>query len=132
MILNKGQAKASKKGIEWYKHSSKQVFSIVGPAGSGKTTIIFSIIDALGLKLDEVLFVVYTGKACLPMINNGLNARTVHSACYTRKVFNVYDDDHNLITLTNGRFKKVGKFVLKEQLPSKIKLIVLDEARSLA
>ena len=60
IILNEQQDECVKKAVDWYKKvSSKQTFEISGPAGSGKTTIVRTIIQELGLKIEDVLFVAF-------------------------------------------------------------------------
>ena len=54
IILTNEQNAAVKDGLKWFKKGYKQVFEITGPAGTGKTTIVKYIIDALGLGLNEV------------------------------------------------------------------------------
>lgn len=112
----------------WYHSaSSDQVFEISGPAGSGKTTLIRYLIERLGLKYDEVLFLAYMGKAASQMARNGLPAKTIHSAIYD--YVKVYDRDENgKIIFTADRKPKMKKtFVKKDRIDKKIKLIVVDE-----
>lgn len=53
---------------DWYSEKSKPVFYLGGCAGTGKTTILPYIIDALGLKVHEVAFAAPTGKAAIVML----------------------------------------------------------------
>ena len=60
IILNNDQIYASMKIESWWKSSTgDQVFELDGPAGSGKTTLIMSLIEKIGLSLDDVLFVAF-------------------------------------------------------------------------
>lgn len=128
MILNKGQLIAKQKMLQWWK-SSRQVFKLQGGAGTGKTTIIHNLIDELGLDPnEEVMFVTYVGKATLPMRKQGLLAKTIHSTCYTRVEDICKDVNGHVIILPNGRYKKKGRFVLRDYISSNIKLIVVDES----
>lgn len=128
MILNKGQEEGRKKLKKWWK-SSRQVFKLVGYGGTGKTTIAHTLISELGLDIyEEVLFVTYVGKATLPLRRQGLPAKTIHSTCYTRVECIEKDENGKAIILPNGRYKKKGKFVLRDYINSNIKLIVVDEA----
>ena len=55
------------------------IFRIFGYAGTGKTTIVKSIVESIkGTKL----FGAYTGKAALVMQRAGLPAQTIHSLIY--------------------------------------------------
>ena len=79
IVLTKGQDKAIKKAKKWYLTSSEQVFKIQGWGGTGKTTIVFALINELNISLNDVLFVTYVGKATIPLRHNGLLAKTIHA-----------------------------------------------------
>ena len=85
------------------------------------------LIEKLGLRLDQVLFVAYMGKACSRLIQAGLPAKTIHSAIYDYEKVIARDKEGKIIYKENGKPKKIGKFVLKEKIGKGIKLIVLDE-----
>lgn len=125
--LNKGQIFASYDLEHWWHHSTNQLFQIEGPAGTGKTTIIRYFIDKIGLDLKDVLFVSYMGKAVSQMIRNGLPAKTIHSSCYDCVKVIDRDEDGKIIFLANGKPKTKLEFVLKDKIPGKPKLIVIDE-----
>lgn len=127
MILTKGQEEAFKKAKDWW-NSTKQLFKLQGLAGTGKTTIAFMLINHLGIPLEDVLFCTYVGKATLPLRKNGLAAKTIHSTCYTNEGNYITDEFGNPILTSAGRLQKKKGFVLKDKLPSNIKLIVVDEA----
>lgn len=132
--LNNGQRDCLEKLIDWWNHKTdyQQVFSISGPAGSGKTFLIRAMVDAIpSIKLKDVLFVAYVGKAALNLSKSGLNASTIHSAIYHAIdiVTERKDADGNTI-MENGRpIQDVSvKFILRTQLEKEYKLIVVDEA----
>ena len=128
IILNDQQEECVKMAVKWFKnYSSKQTFEISGPAGSGKTTIVKTIIQELGLKMEDVLFVAYVGKAALQLTRSGVNGRTIHSAFYDIEFVPVKDDDGKPI-IKNGKVVTRPEFIKKERIPSNIKLIVIDEA----
>lgn len=128
IILNEQQDECVKKAVDWYKKvSSKQTFEISGPAGSGKTTIVRTIIQELGLKIEDVLFVAYVGKAALQLTRSGVNGRTIHSTFYNIDFVPVKDEDGNIV-IKNGRVVSRPEFVKKDKIPDNIKLIVIDEA----
>ena len=58
--------------IHWYHNfpSGKPYFYYSGAAGTGKTTVIKTIIDELGLKRDEYIACAYVGKAVLVLLRN--------------------------------------------------------------
>lgn len=89
------------------------VMTIVGRAGTGKTTIVKHIVENLGINFHtEVAFVAYTGKAALVLRQKGNPASTIHQLIY--KAFKNREGD--------WVFKK------KEALDNpKLKLIVIDE-----
>lgn len=125
---NKQQAIGLKKAKEWYLTRSKPTFEISGIAGSGKTTLVYYIIQELGLSMDEVVFAAYIGKATLAMVRKGTPATTIHHLIYD--VIEVVKKDENgnaIIDPSTNRAYTVPKFVKKEALPPNIKLIVIDE-----
>ena len=83
IILNAGQERIRQQAIDWYRNSSKQVFEIEGPAGSGKSVLIYEILKSLGLKPYQYLPMAYTGQASVVMRTRGFStARSIHSSLY--------------------------------------------------
>lgn len=86
------QAEAIRAIVHWFQHCilQQQVFRLFGFAGSGKSTVITYVMQALGLggtTSDEsctrrVLFGAFTGKAALVMTRKGTPASTIHSMIY--------------------------------------------------
>lgn len=126
--LNNGQLFATNDLEHWWHHSTKQVFGIEGPAGTGKTTIIRYFIERIGLELKDVLFMAYMGKAASQMIRNKLPAKTIHASCYDYVKVPAKDENGKTIYKENGKPKMVMDFVLKDRLPGKPKCVVVDEA----
>ena len=132
--LNNGQKECLAKLVEWWnsKQEYQQVFSISGPAGSGKTFLIRVLVDQIhGIKMSDVLFVAYVGKAALNLSKSGLNASTIHSAIYhpIDVVKDRKDKDGNVIMEEGRPVQDVEvKFVLRTKLEKPYKLIVVDEA----
>lgn len=125
--LTEQQKIARDKALQWWKTQDKQVFEISGIAGSGKTTIVYSIVEELGLAHDNVLFMAYAGKATLALALKGNFAKTIHSTIYDlRKVPMV--NELGEVVKYNDRIVYRTEFVKKEELPSNIKLLVVDEA----
>ena len=75
---------------DWYetRRRDQQIFRLFGYAGSGKTTITATAMEALGLEpmtpggLGGVIFAAFTGKAALVMTRKGTPAQTIHSLIY--------------------------------------------------
>lgn len=111
---------------KWWKTKYKQVWEISGAAGTGKTTIVYMLIEELGLPHDDVLFMAYIGKATLALARKGNRAQTIHSAIYDIVDVPKTDADGNVIR-TQNRDVMTKAFVKKDHLPSNIQLIVLDE-----
>jgi exodeoxyribonuclease-5 len=67
----------------WFNNSdgdyAGQPFRLFGPAGTGKTTIVRHIADALGV---DAVYGAYTGKAASVLQRKGVPATTIHSAIY--------------------------------------------------
>lgn len=65
--------------------SNERYTTISGYAGSGKSTLIKFIVDALqnfGIESDDVAYACYTGKAAQVLIDKGLPAITLHKLLY--------------------------------------------------
>lgn len=107
-----GAVKAIK---EWFNDKSictVKPFILAGFAGTGKSSILPFIIDALGLKDFDVHYCAYTGKAAMVLRKKGLPATTIHSLMYVP-----YTDDRGKLRFKRNTALRYG-----------IKLIVVDEA----
>ena len=94
------------------------------------TTIVLYLIEQLGLKMNQVLFLAYQGKAACRMMMTGLPAQTIHSAIYRWEKDVVYDDNGYILRNEYGKAIRKGRFVLRDYIggDKNIKLIVVDEA----
>lgn len=127
ILLNAGQEAGVQKAVNWWLTQYKQVFSITGKAGTGKSTMLNALIDRLGLEMHEVLFVTYIGQASLVLQMKGLNSATIHSTIY-ELVETFKRDDKGQIMYVYGRPIVELKFQKKPIIPAQIRLIVVDEA----
>lgn len=112
--LSEMQKNGVNKAKKWFKNKKKEklIFVIAGFAGTGKTTIVKSLIQEIGLKEKEVTYIAPTGKAALQLVRNGNNATTIHQLIY---VIDKETDD-------GVTFKKREKDAL-----AGYKLLVVDE-----
>lgn len=124
--LNPQQLDAKKRSVKWWKDQTQQVFEVSGPAGSGKTTIVYELVKEIGLEPEEVLFMAYVGKATMALALKGNFAKTIHSTIYDIQYVPKLDDEGMPIT-QNGRVLTTFTFVKKESLPKQIRLLVIDE-----
>ena len=107
---------------EWFFHLDNQIFVLCGYAGTGKTFLVDYVVRDLGLKAGEsAAFVAPTGKAASVLIRAGTPAGTVHSLIYTREEDIEVDENGEVIS------ERFLRFVRKEKIDSKIRLIVVDE-----
>lgn len=115
MILTAGQEKGLKIAVERYKN--KEPYTVIaGYAGTGKSTLVKFIIDAIGIDEDDVVYIAYTGKASLVLRNKGCaNSITAHRLLY-----------HAI-----ERPDRTYEFKPKKKLDADYKLIVLDECSML-
>ena len=111
MILTKKQQEGLNTAVDRYKN--KEAYTcIAGYAGTGKSTLISFIIEALNLKHKEVAYVAFTGKAANILSRKGCpNATTAHKLLYQSK------------PLPDGRYIHEPKTTLDYQY----KLLVVDE-----
>jgi exodeoxyribonuclease-5 len=115
MELTRDQENALKIAVERYK--DKEAYTVIaGYAGTGKTTLVKFIIEALDIPEDKVVYIAYTGRASLVLKNKGCeNAITAHKLLYHAK------------EKPDGTYE----FKPKRQLDMNYDLIVLDEASML-
>ena len=82
MILNKGQEQGLKIAIERHRQGCKFT-TIAGYAGTGKSTLVRYIIDALNVEEDRVCHCAFTGKAAEVLKKKGnKNVATLHRLLY--------------------------------------------------
>lgn len=111
MILTNGQNEGLKTAVERYRNKEPYT-CIAGYAGTGKSTLVSHIIDALKIKPQDVCYAAFTGKASLVLREKGCeNSMTMHRLLYRSK------------ELPDGTFEHKPK----ERLEYPYKLIVVDE-----
>lgn len=108
--------------------SDKQYFSLSGPAGSGKTTILRYLVEFIGLGIDQVACAAYVGKAVTVLNKHDMNARTIHSLIYVPTIVTELDDSGRPILDKNGDPVTTVKFFKREELDYPYALIIIDEA----
>ena len=115
MILTNGQESGLKIAVERYRN--KEPYTVInGPAGSGKSSLVRFVIDALNISEDRVVYIAYTGKASLVLRNKGCtNAITAHKLLYHAK------------EKPDGTYE----FTPKKHLDYDYRIIVLDECSML-
>lgn len=115
MILTNGQEKGLKIAVERYKNGEPYTV-IAGYAGSGKSTLVSHIVDALNISPSDVCYVAYTGKAALVLKEKGCeNSMTAHRLLYYSK------------ERLDGTFEHIPR----KSLEYHYKLIVVDEVSML-
>lgn len=118
MELTKKQSEGLKIALDRYKLGEKYTV-ISGYAGTGKSTLIKFIISAMNLKMDEVRYIAYTGKAANVLKNKGCpGATTAHKLLYHAKL------------MPNGKYLFTPK-TIHEMLAENIKVVVIDEVSML-
>jgi exodeoxyribonuclease-5 len=117
MVLTNKQEQGLKLALEMYKNGDPWI-CIAGCAGSGKTTLIKFIIEALQLDPEnDVAYVAFTGKAASVLRQKGNpNACTAHKLLYQTS------------RMPNGKYR----FSPRKTLEKDYKVIVVDEISMLA
>lgn len=127
--LNESQKKVFNEAIDWWRNGSEQTFEISGPPGSGKTFLINTIVNALGIDVNRIAPMAYTGSAAINMRTKGMhNAGTIFSWLYDFKEVPILDDKGSPIldpVFNKPKYKMV--FIPKECLYG-FDLIIIDEA----
>lgn len=111
MTLTSGQEKGLKIAVERFRN--KELYTcIAGYAGTGKSTLVSYIIEALKIAPRDVCFATFTGKASLVLREKGCeNSMTMHRLLYYSK------------ELPDGTFEHKPR----ERLEYNYKIIVVDE-----
>ncbi len=125
IALTEAQENAKNCIAEWFFNTDDQVFVLTGYAGTGKTFLIDYVVrEVLRLKAgEEATFVSPTGKAAANLVKNGTAAGTVHSLIYMRDG-DEFDVDENGEIIAQRELR----FVKREKIDEKIRLIIVDEA----
>jgi exodeoxyribonuclease-5 len=121
IILSPMQSEAVGNITKWYKVPVKksQVFYLAGYAGSGKTSLVGSAIESMGISDSDVCYATYTGKAAMVLSSKSDKpVSTIHSLCY--ELVEDYMDE------ATNKVHMVWKIRTKSPA-AKAKLIVLDE-----
>lgn len=85
MTLTNGQEKGLKIAVERYKNREPYTV-IAGYAGTGKSTLVSHIVDALDIYSRDVCYIAFTGKAALVLREKGCeNSMTAHKLLYHSK-----------------------------------------------
>lgn len=108
----------------WFYSKDRQYFAYTGGAGTGKTSVIKACIEELHLNEDEYIGCAFVGKAVLNLLQHEIPATTIHSLIFKTEIeLEKYEDDFG-----KTKYKRSFKFVLREALQKKYKLIIVDEA----
>ena len=117
ITLTDEQNQAIKSFKDWFDKNKKGYYSLMGCAGTGKSSLIPYLIDSLKLKKHQVAVCSYTGKAALVLKRKGIDfAKTIHQTIYDIKVLKVPPPENVKIV-----------FSRKTSLHP-VKLIIVDEA----
>lgn len=126
--LNKAQKHVVKEAVKWYNHSDSGLFQFTGEAGTGKSVVLRSIVDELGLTQEEVAPMAYIGAAAIVMRRKGFpNAKTIHSWIYNFSKYPEKDENGNVVYDEYYNRPKM-KFMMRPKYLRGIKLIIIDEA----
>lgn len=128
IVLNKAQKLVVKEAVKWYNYSSENLFQFTGEAGTGKSVVLRSIVDELGLEQEQVAPMAYIGAAAIVMRKKGFpNARTIHSWIYDFKLTTETDSNGNIVYDDYFDRPKM-KYSSTNRSLDGIKLIIVDEA----
>lgn len=130
MLLNKGQMNIVNKAEYFYKHSSTQVFSFSGKAGTGKSTVLMAIADRLKIPLHRIAVMSYIGAPAVLLRRKGfLNAKTIHSWLFQPVQDYLRDKDGNIV-MDNYLNRPKMTLSFEPKPIDDIDLIFVDEAGS--
>ena len=116
--LNQGQRNIVTEAINWAKNSSEQVFEFEGPAGTGKSVVLYEFIRQLGLKPYQYMPMAYTGQAAIIMRMKGFpHAKSIHSSLY-RVVEKERQYERTPFVKMNTQFNLPEKERVFEEIPA--------------
>jgi len=124
--LNSQQTDTVDRLVKWWHSRDKQTFEISGPAGSGKTTLVYYLIERIGIDPKKVLFMAYVGKATMALARKGNFAKTIHSTIYRLVEVPKLDNEGNPIK-KNNRVVTTTVFQKKDKIDDDIQALVIDE-----
>ena len=125
VVLTDEQEKIKNEAVNWFFNSSEQVYSVAGPAGSGKSLLMAKILEELRLKDSEVYAMALTGAAAIVMRTRGFTtARSIHSALYEV----VEEKDQTAVNMRFGIKAKQKVFRKRKFIDPSIRLFFIDEA----
>ena len=132
MIFNTGQTRAINDAVDWFAHSSEQIFEISGSPGTGKSVVINEILRRLMEKykipIERVAPMAYTGAASIVMRLKGLTtARTIHSWLYEAKEVPLMGPDGRIVMDTYFNVPVMTLKFIPRQLKGKLDIIIIDE-----
>lgn len=127
MIYNKEQEDVINAGVYHVLYGSEQVFQFSGPPGTGKTAVLFEMIQRIGIPLERIAPMAYIGQAAINMRTRGLiNARTIHSWIYDRIEIPLIDENGNpVLDPVYNKPIKVEKLIPRDL--SNIDYFIIDE-----
>lgn len=124
--LNSQQEFILERAIEWW-NSSEQIFQYTGGPGTGKTFLLNNIINKLGIPMERIAPMAYTGQAAVVMRGYGLsNAKTIHSWLYDPVLINELNPDGSC-KLDPYFNKPITKLTFVPKDLSDIDLFIIDE-----
>lgn len=132
--LNAGQKDALEKIVEFLRAKDSRVFILKGYAGTGKTTIIKSVISWMETREIQFELLASTGRAAKILGDiTGHPAQTIHSEIYTFQGFN---DEAKMVKETSSMQYVEGlqlliQFDIKNE-PSPADVYIVDESSMIA
>lgn len=129
-MLNQKQQYVHDLAVDFY-YSDSQIFEYSGGPGRGKSYVLNEILKTIGLGLDQIAPMTFTGTAAINMRRKGMaTAKTAHSWLYEVYETPLTDKQGNIILdYKLNRPLMVKKFRPKA-LPDSIKLVAVDEGGS--
>jgi len=142
MSLSNDQKEAVKKFISWWNgeyNKNSKIFTLSGPAGSGKSFLIRELVKEIKLDKSEVAVASYTGKASLVLKKLDFEAYTIHKLIYNAEIIdknhvffvlkNKLDHDYELIVI--DEISMVSKKILSDLLTFDIKILAVGDKEQL-
>ena len=116
ITLTPEQDKAINTFKNWFANNKRGYFSLLGCAGTGKSSLIPYLIDSLKLKPHQVVVCSYTGKAALVLKRKGIsNAKTIHQTIYDVKILKVPPPENVKIIFSRKTSLRPAKLIIVDE-----------------
>lgn len=128
-MLTSSQRAIHDAAINFYYNDTEQLFEYSGGPGRGKTYVLNEILSTLGLGINQIAPMTFTGAAAINMRRKGIaTAKTAHSWLYESYEVPCKDSSGKILYDYKLNRPLMTKKFRPKDLNDEIKLVIVDEA----